>query len=127
MLLEEKCIEREDNLCEKKDTTGSKDETFSSLSSFENNVLDNNVSQNKNNIDLIKSNQSICSFKGCKKKPVRIIGDCKYCESKYCNNHRLPETHFCCNYIDVKNNSKKILENKIMNEKCIGEKLQNRF
>ena len=37
-----------------------------------------------------------CAILDCKKKSS-IIGGCKYCNSNYCNIHRLPETHVCVN------------------------------
>ena len=36
-----------------------------------------------------------CAANGCGKRPAPIIGDCVYCNSKFCAQHRLPETHEC--------------------------------
>ena len=69
------------------------------------------------------SKKSRCSFGDCKKRTAKIIGDCKYCDQKFCSMHRLPELHLCCKMNDVKNNSRQILENKLNNEKCVGQKI----
>ena len=35
--------------------------------------------------------QTCCAVEECKERTAPIIGDCKYCQTKYCANHRLPE------------------------------------
>eukprot|EP01134_Creolimax_fragrantissima_P001677 CFRG1677T1 len=39
--------------------------------------------------------KKICGFGDCHDKPVVIIGDCRFCVSKFCGKHRLPESHAC--------------------------------
>jgi predicted nucleic acid binding AN1-type Zn finger protein len=51
----------------------------------------NNSSSNINN----PKPKSKCCAEGCTQKPAMIIGDCAYCESRFCAQHRLPETHEC--------------------------------
>jgi ubiquitin C len=66
---------------------------------------------------------SKCAFKDCTAKPVLIIGDCKYCNSKFCGTHRLPETHECSNMQscrDVHFNKNKA---KLEGEKCVAAKV----
>jgi len=36
-----------------------------------------------------------CNFEGCAKKIAVIVGDCKFCQKKFCTQHRLPEDHDC--------------------------------
>ena len=72
-------------------------------------------------------NKKRCFHENCNKRIAKIIGDCKYCNNKFCSEHRLPELHFCKNMIDVKNNSRKNLELKLSNEKCVGDKINNKI
>eukprot|EP01137_Pigoraptor_chileana_P034011 Opistho-2@25924 len=39
--------------------------------------------------------KSQCTMEGCADRPVMLVGDCKYCQGKFCGKHRLPETHAC--------------------------------
>lgn len=39
--------------------------------------------------------KSKCGNDGCGHKPAPIVGDCAYCESRFCAQHRLPEMHEC--------------------------------
>ena len=71
----------------------------------------------------VSAKKQRCAFENCNKKIAKIIGDCKYCSSKFCSQHRLPEIHLCNNMKEVKNTSKKILEDKLTNEKCVGNKI----
>jgi ubiquitin C len=43
----------------------------------------------------INNTTKCCAANGCGKRPAPIIGDCVYCNSKFCAQHRLPETHEC--------------------------------
>lgn len=36
-----------------------------------------------------------CSFKGCSSAPLRMVGDCSFCDGKFCSTHRLLEQHNC--------------------------------
>jgi predicted nucleic acid binding AN1-type Zn finger protein len=76
-----------------------------------------------NVINTSLSKKQKCFNEGCNKRPAKIVGDCKYCNNKFCSAHRLPEIHFCKNICEVKNKSKQILADKLNNEKCVGEKV----
>ena len=41
-----------------------------------------------------KTKRERCSFEGCSKKLLLTDIKCK-CEKRYCQKHRLPETHHC--------------------------------
>jgi predicted nucleic acid binding AN1-type Zn finger protein len=68
-----------------------------------------------------KSNK--CKLQGCKDRPVKIIGDCRYCNEKYCGKHRLPEAHLCANMSTCREESASKLASKVLGEKCIGTKV----
>ena len=42
-----------------------------------------------------------CSYKDCKEGAQRIIGDCGFCNGRYCGKHRLLEDHKCDGLEDV--------------------------
>ncbi|TPX47312.1 hypothetical protein SeLEV6574_g02738 [Synchytrium endobioticum] len=69
-----------------------------------------------------KSNK--CSVEGCTDRPVKIIGDCRYCNSKYCSRHRLPEAHACVNLQSCRDESISRLNNKLMSEKTVAAKIR---
>jgi len=61
---------------------------------------------------------SKCCFESCKRKQSRIIGDCAYCKSSFCTNHRLPEDHVCpdidtCRKQQFDKNGDELMKNKI--------------
>lgn len=58
----------------------------------------------------------LCKFDNCKKKKA-LIGYCNYCEKNYCLLHRLPEGHNCKKQDKCNDNAKKLLVNKLYNEK----------
>lgn len=31
----------------------------------------------------------------CENNALKLIGECKYCKSSYCSQHRMPEDHQC--------------------------------
>ncbi len=55
----------------------------------------NNNNININNPKPGPKPRAKCCAEGCTQKPATIIGDCAYCESRFCAQHRLPETHEC--------------------------------
>ena len=68
--------------------------------------------------------KTCCAMEGCSAKTAPIIGDCKYCSSKYCAAHRLPEAHTCvgmktCHQAAFDRNAAKLQA-----ERCVGAKLQ---
>ena len=50
--------------------------------------------------------KSKCDVEGCVQRPAPIIGDCAYCCSKFCAQHRLPETHQCIKLKDCRQTAK---------------------
>jgi ubiquitin len=50
--------------------------------------------------------KSKCDVEGCTQRPAPIIGDCAYCASKFCAQHRLPETHHCIKLKDCRQTAK---------------------
>jgi hypothetical protein len=56
----------------------------------------------------------------CAKKSVMITGDCNYCKCKYCNVHRLPESHSCPRLNDCRKTQFNINHEKVMNGKCVS-------
>ena len=68
--------------------------------------------------------KTCCAMEGCSAKTAPIIGDCKYCASKYFAAHRLPEAHTCvgmktCHQAAFDRNAAKLQA-----ERCVGAKLQ---
>ncbi len=59
-----------------------------------------------------------CSANGCTKKVGLVSFMCR-CEKKYCNKHRMPETHNC--QYDYKTNGKLKLEQE--NKRIVFEKI----
>lgn len=37
----------------------------------------------------------LCSYIGCNRKILMIVGHCHYCQQHFCSTHRLPEDHQC--------------------------------
>ena len=74
---------------------------------------------------MIKKNKkrARCGLDECREKIALIIGECKYCENKFCLKHRLPEDHLCVNLSKKKFNDRSKVENKLLSEKCVNIKL----
>ncbi|EKX37108.1 ubiquitin [Guillardia theta CCMP2712] len=64
-----------------------------------------------------------CNHEGCTSKVAPIIGDCKYCQHKFCGSHRLPETHCCAAMDTCKAAAFEKNAAKLENEKCVAPKL----
>ena len=61
-----------------------------------------------------------CNFPQCKRRASLIIGDCKYCQLHFCNEHRLPESHSCqgmdkCKQEHFNRNKDKLMSEKVVN------------
>ena len=52
------------------------------------------MKEENNKIKNKKKNKNRCAFKGCKKKLKLINLECK-CKKRFCDKHRLPESHNC--------------------------------
>jgi len=64
-----------------------------------------------------------CAFPECNQKPVLIVGDCKYCNSKFCGSHRLPESHSCPKMEDCRQAHFNKNKAKLEGEKCVASKV----
>ncbi|ORZ22483.1 polyubiquitin 5 [Absidia repens] len=64
-----------------------------------------------------------CSFGSCSDKPVKIIGDCRYCQSKFCSRHRLPEAHVCVNLTSCRQAAHEKNSIKLLSERCVASKV----
>ncbi|ORX97774.1 hypothetical protein K493DRAFT_313932 [Basidiobolus meristosporus CBS 931.73] len=64
-----------------------------------------------------------CSVPNCHDRAVRIIGECRYCEHKFCGKHRLPEAHVCPNLTTCKQNSFERYADRLLSEKCVASKV----
>ncbi|KAI8810335.1 hypothetical protein BJ742DRAFT_888196 [Cladochytrium replicatum] len=71
-----------------------------------------------------KSNAPRCNAENCSDRAVKIVGDCRYCSSKFCARHRLPEAHACPNIQSCRADAQTILEKKLLTEKCVASKVQ---
>ena len=81
------------------------------------------------NIDMIENIEEIFykilknSCNVCGAKSTMIIGDCNFCKCKYCNLHRLPESHRCACIHTVKKDSYTENFNRVMNGKCVAAQI----
>ncbi|KAI8340539.1 ubiquitin-related domain-containing protein [Chlamydoabsidia padenii] len=64
-----------------------------------------------------------CALGSCSGKPVKIIGDCRYCESKFCSRHRLPEAHACVNLTTCRQTAHERNSLKLLSERCVASKV----
>lgn len=60
-----------------------------------------------------------CSFKDCKDRAQPIVGDCGFCEGRYCGKHRLLEDHKCDGLEDCKKESHERNAEKLIRERTI--------
>jgi len=84
------------------------------------------IYQNKEyieNIDEIFYKKLKNSCNVCGTKATIITGDCAYCKCKYCNAHRLPETHKCACIHAVKHESFNDNYTRVMNGKCVAAQI----
>lgn len=92
-----------------------------------NNVNDvKRIYQNLDEIDKIdeifyKILKNSCNV--CGAKATMIIGDCNFCKCKYCNLHRLPESHGCACIHTVKKDSYNENFSRVMNGKCVAAQI----
>lgn len=92
-----------------------------------NNQPTNNIEE-KNNIkqenkQKKKKKKNSCSFENCNARVVFMIGDCKWCNLKYCQEHRIPEAHYCSGLDKCKQNSFDINASSVNSMKCVSSKI----
>jgi len=83
-----------------------------------NDCYDNNELIHGNSTVELKIIKNRCSI--CLKKSATIVGDCKYCECKYCPHHRLPEVHKCPKMDTCKKESFDKNYNTVITQKCVA-------
>ncbi|KAK9767988.1 60S ribosomal protein L40A [Basidiobolus ranarum] len=66
---------------------------------------------------------SKCSASGCSDRAIRIIGECRYCNHKFCGRHRIPEAHACANLTTCKQASFERYADRLLSEKCVASKV----
>ena len=59
----------------------------------------------------------------CLEKIVKIVGECRYCNGKFCAKHRLPEAHSCSNLKTCKDEALGKLTQKVLGEKTVAQKV----
>jgi ubiquitin C len=64
-----------------------------------------------------------CAFGTCSDKVVKIVGDCRYCQAKFCGRHRLPEAHACVNLTNCKQVAHERNSIKLLSERCVASKV----
>ena len=72
-------------------------------------------------------NKSKCAYPGekpCTDRVVKIVGDCKFCEKKFCGRHRTVEAHMCPNIEKCRQAHFQKNSDKLTNEKTSANKLQ---
>lgn len=79
--------------------------------------------QQQQPIGLGAARRNKCGFPECLDRPAKIIGDCRYCQHAFCSKHRLPESHECNNLQSCRENSYQRNSSKLLNEKCVADKV----
>jgi len=63
------------------------------------------------------------AFGTCSDKVVKIVGDFRYCQAKFCGRHRLPEAHACVNLTNCKQVAHERNSIKLLSERCVASKV----
>ncbi|KAI9224957.1 hypothetical protein BC828DRAFT_343306, partial [Blastocladiella britannica] len=64
-----------------------------------------------------------CNHQGCSDKVAKIIGDCRFCQSKFCSRHRLPEAHSCEGIDSCRQASHDRNASRLLADKCVAAKV----
>lgn len=64
-----------------------------------------------------------CAFAECLKRVELIIGDCKFCQSKFCIKHRYPSVHNCPKLEEFKTARQELLKRQLEDGKCVSAKM----
>jgi predicted nucleic acid binding AN1-type Zn finger protein len=71
----------------------------------------------------LHKNKNRCFIFNCNGRVVKIIGNCRWCSSNYCQKHRLPEDHSCSGLLDCKKQSFEKNAIQLGKNKCIASKV----
>lgn len=63
-----------------------------------------------------------CTFKDCKEAAQKIVGDCSFCQGKFCGKHRMLEDHKCMGLEDCKKESHERNADRLNAERTIAVK-----
>ncbi|KAK9467148.1 ubiquitin-related domain-containing protein [Lipomyces arxii] len=69
------------------------------------------------------SSKKRCSLKSCTSAPLRIVGDCSFCEGHFCAKHRLLEDHKCTGLQDCKQQLHERNALKLQQEQTVASKV----
>ncbi|KAH3671044.1 hypothetical protein OGAPHI_000755 [Ogataea philodendri] len=96
------------------------DESSSALTDDESTV----VEQPKTKVRRKSSKKSNkCSFETCHSAPLRMVGDCSFCQGKFCSKHRLLESHNCKGLQTCKEKSYERNALKLQSEQTVASKV----
>lgn len=70
-----------------------------------------------------KSKSKKCSFLNCTSTPLRMVGDCQFCQGKFCSKHRLLESHNCSGLKVCKDKSYERNALKLQSEQTVASKV----
>ena len=59
----------------------------------------------------------------CYKRAAPLIGDCGFCQSKFCAMHRLPESHTCVGINQCKQQQYELNRDTLMRNKCVASQI----
>jgi len=64
-----------------------------------------------------------CHVKECSKRIAEIVGECKFCQLKFCLGHRLVELHQCTFIKSCIDQATRKNENMLLKNKCTSSKV----
>jgi len=87
-------------------------------------LADYNI-QKDSTLNLVRrgKKKTTCMFADCSARAVMLVGDCRFCDKKFCGKHRLPETHLCTGLENCKKASFEKNKERLLQEKCVAQKL----
>ena len=70
-----------------------------------------------------KSKSKKCFFDHCTSNQLRMVGDCQFCQGKFCSKHRLLENHNCSGLKICKDKSYERNALKLQSEQVVTSKV----
>jgi predicted nucleic acid binding AN1-type Zn finger protein len=64
-----------------------------------------------------------CMLEGCRRRPALMTGECRWCTSAFCGNHRLPEDHRCTEYATCRRQAVDLNAQRLSRGECRPAKL----